>query len=91
LFEDIRSVVDCFADNFNYCGEVGTAIAIKLINNVIAPGTAILANEAMAAVRKAGTDKQVLYDVLSAGGADSVMFRRMAQNMVHDGDTTFER
>lgn len=90
LFEEIRPVVECFANTFTYCGEVGTAIAIKLINNFIALSTALLANEAMAVARKAGIDKQVLYNVLSAGGADSVMFRRMAQNMLHGDDTAFQ-
>jgi 3-hydroxyisobutyrate dehydrogenase-like beta-hydroxyacid dehydrogenase len=90
LFEEIKPVVECFADTFTHCGEVGTAIAIKLVNNFLALSTALLANEAMAVARKAGIDKQVLFDVLSAGGADSVMFRRMAPNMLHGDDTAFQ-
>jgi 3-hydroxyisobutyrate dehydrogenase-like beta-hydroxyacid dehydrogenase len=44
----------------------------------------------MAVAHKAGIDKQALYDVITAGGADSVMFRRMAQNVLNDDDTAFQ-
>lgn len=90
LFDAIKPVVECFADAFVHCGETGSACAIKLVNNFVALGTAILANEAMAVARKAGIDKQVLYDVITGGGADSVMFRRMAQNVLNNDDTAFQ-
>jgi len=90
LFAEIKPVVECFADQFNRCGEVGSAIAVKLVNNFLALGTAILANEAMAVARKAGIDKQVLYNVITAGGGDSTMFRRMAQNVLENDDTAFQ-
>ena len=90
LFNEVKPVVECFADEFNRCGEVGDAITVKLINNFLALGTAILANEAMAVARKAGVDKEVLYKVITAGGGDSTMFRRMAQNVLHDDDTAFQ-
>jgi 3-hydroxyisobutyrate dehydrogenase-like beta-hydroxyacid dehydrogenase len=90
LFDAIKPVVECFADSFTHCGETGSAIAIKLVNNFLALGTAILANEAMAVARKVGIDKQVMYDVITSGGADSVMFRRMAQNALEDDDTAFQ-
>ncbi|MEN8196928.1 MAG: NAD(P)-dependent oxidoreductase, partial [Pseudomonadota bacterium] len=90
LFEQVKPVVECFADEFNHCGELASAITVKLINNFLALGTAILANEAMAVARKAGVDKQVLFNVITAGGADSVMFRRMAQNMIDNDDTAFQ-
>jgi 3-hydroxyisobutyrate dehydrogenase-like beta-hydroxyacid dehydrogenase len=90
LFDEIKPVVECFADAFVHCGETGSAHAVKLVNNFVALGTAILANEAMAVAHKAGIDKQALYDVITAGGADSVMFRRMAQNVLNDDDTAFQ-
>lgn len=90
LFAEIKPVVECFANEFNHCGEIASAITVKLINNFLALGTAILANEAMAVARKAGVDKQVLFNVVAAGGADSVMFRRMARNALHDDDTAFQ-
>ncbi len=90
LFDAIKPVVECFADAFVHCGGIGSACAVKLVNNFVALGTAILANEAMAVAHKAGIDKQVLYDVITGGGADSVMFRRMAQNVLHGDDTAFQ-
>jgi 3-hydroxyisobutyrate dehydrogenase-like beta-hydroxyacid dehydrogenase len=90
LFEEIKPVVECFADEFNRCGELGSAITVKLVNNFLALGTAILANEALAVARKAGIDMQVLFKVITAGGGDSTMFRRMAQNALHDDDTAFQ-
>lgn len=90
LFDAIKPVVECFADAFVHCGETGSACAVKLVNNFVALGTAILANEAMAVAHKAGIGKQVLYDVITGGGADSVMFRRMAQNVLNNDDTAFQ-
>ena len=90
LFEEIKPVVECFADTFVHCGETGSAHAVKLVNNFVALGTAMVANEAMAVANKAGIDMQALHDVITAGGADSVMFRRMAQNVLNDDDTVFQ-
>lgn len=90
LFDEIKPVVECFADTFVHCGEIGSGHAVKLVNNFVALGTAMLANEAMAVANKAGIDKQALYDVVTAGGADSIMFRRMSQNVLNNDDTSFQ-
>lgn len=90
LFDEIKPVVECFADTFVHCGDIGSGHAVKLVNNFVALGTAMVANEAMAVANKAGIDKQALYDVITAGGADSVMFRRMAHNVLNDDDSIFQ-
>ena len=90
LFEEIRPVVECFADDFVYCGEIGSAHSVKLVNNFVALGTAVLANEALAVARRTGIDIQKVHDVVTAGGADSVMFRRMAHSAMTGDDTVFQ-
>ncbi len=90
LFEEIRPVVECFADTILPCGPVGAGHRVKLINNFLALGNAVLICEAMAAARRAGIDLKGVYDVIITGGADSVMFRRMMQNVLDDDDTAFQ-
>lgn len=90
LFDEIKPVVECFADDFVHCGEVGSAHAVKLVNNFVALGTAVLANEALAVARRAGIDISKVHDVVTAGGADSVMFRRMAHSAMTGDDSVFQ-
>lgn len=90
LFEKIKPVVDCFADTVIHCGPVGAGHRVKLINNFLALGNAVVVCEATALARRAGVDMQGLYDVITAGGADSVMFRRMMQNVLQGDDSAFQ-
>jgi len=90
LFDEIKPVIECFADDFVYCGEIGKAHAVKLVNNFVALSTAILASEALAVARRAGIDIQKVHDVVTAGGADSVMFRRIALNAMKNDDSEFQ-
>ncbi len=87
LFDEIRPVVECFADSFVPCGPVGAAHRIKLVNNFLSLGNAAIICEAMAVARIGGVDMQCLYDVVTSGGADSIMFRRMMKNPLEDDDT----
>jgi len=50
---------------------------IKLVNNFLALGGACLIAEALAVAAKVGVDLQVLYKLISAGGANSNMFQMM--------------
>jgi 3-hydroxyisobutyrate dehydrogenase-like beta-hydroxyacid dehydrogenase len=85
--EAIRPVLDCFADTIVHCGAVGSAHKAKLINNMLSLGTAAVVAEALAVATKAGVDLRALHKVVSAGGANSVMFQRLAA-WVLDGDDT---
>lgn len=85
VLAEIRPVLDCFADTIVHCGPVGAAHKVKLINNFIALGVAALVSEGFCTAAKAGVDLKALREIVSAGGANSVMFQRIAASVI-DGD-----
>jgi 3-hydroxyisobutyrate dehydrogenase-like beta-hydroxyacid dehydrogenase len=85
LLAEIRPVMEGFAENIFHIGPLGTGHKIKLVNNFIALGTASIIAEAVTASRKVGVDLKKLYDLVSAGGANSNMFQ-MVMPWVLDGD-----
>jgi 3-hydroxyisobutyrate dehydrogenase-like beta-hydroxyacid dehydrogenase len=85
LFEEILPVLKCFAENVFHVGGVGAGHKIKLINNFIAMSHASVVAEAVAVARATGVDPKALYDLVSAGGANSAMFQ-MIMPYVLEGD-----
>ena len=84
---EIRPVLDCFSDLIIHCGDVGAGHKVKLVNNMLALGTALVSAEALVAAQKGGIDLKALRDVISGGGANSVMFQRLAAYLI-EGDET---
>ncbi|MEZ5534218.1 MAG: NAD(P)-dependent oxidoreductase [Thiolinea sp.] len=87
--EEIRPVLECFADTLIYAGEVGAAHKLKLINNFIGLGTAAVVAEAICAAQKGGVDMQGLHDIVVAGGSNSVMFERLMTAELQNDDSVF--
>jgi 3-hydroxyisobutyrate dehydrogenase-like beta-hydroxyacid dehydrogenase len=85
--QEIRPILDCFADTVVYCGAVGAAHKAKLINNMLSLGYAAVTAEALTAAKKSGVDLNALRQIVTAGGANSVMFQRLAAYQI-DGDNT---
>jgi 3-hydroxyisobutyrate dehydrogenase-like beta-hydroxyacid dehydrogenase len=83
----IRPVIDAFADTVVHCGPVGAGHKVKLINNLLALTAAAVTAEALATAEKAGVDLKALREIVTAGGANSVMFQRLASYFI-DGDKT---
>jgi 3-hydroxyisobutyrate dehydrogenase-like beta-hydroxyacid dehydrogenase len=73
---EIRPVLETFAENIFHIGPVGSGHKLKLINNFLSQGTAALIAEAVTTATKAGVDLAMLYEVVSAGGANSNVFQR---------------
>jgi 3-hydroxyisobutyrate dehydrogenase-like beta-hydroxyacid dehydrogenase len=88
--KELRPILDCFADTIIHAGGVSTGHRLKLINNFIALGTAAVVAEAVSAAAKAGVDLQALYDIVAAGGANSVMFQRLMKVPLQDDDTALK-
>lgn len=84
---EIRPVLDCFSDTIVHCGDVGAGHKAKLINNMLSLGYAAVTAEALATAKKAGVDLNALRQIVTAGGANSVMFQRLAAYQI-DGDNT---
>ena len=87
LLNEIKPVLDCFADTIVHCGPVGSGHRIKLINNFLALATAAVCAEGIAAAAKAGVSMQALKDIVVAGGANSVMFERIIKVPLENDDS----
>ena len=81
----VRPIIECYADTIIEAGELGAGHTLKLINNFISIGTCAVIAEAVATAAKLGVDLRKLYDVVSAGGANSKMFQ-MVMPWVLEGD-----
>lgn len=87
VLDRLRPVLEAFADTIVHAGDVGSAHRMKLINNFLSLGHAVMAAEAITAATKGGVDLQALRDIVMAGGAASVMFRRLMHVPLADDDS----
>jgi 3-hydroxyisobutyrate dehydrogenase-like beta-hydroxyacid dehydrogenase len=72
----IRPVLETFCENIFHIGPVGSGHKLKLINNFLSQGMAALVAEAVTTAAKAGVDLGTMFEVVSAGGANSSVFQR---------------
>lgn len=84
-FERARTILSAFCENVIHVGPPGHGHALKLVNNMLAMTMAASIAEALAAAAKAGLDLRRVYEVVSAGGVNSGIFRMMVGPML-DGD-----
>lgn len=73
--DEVEPILSVYSENRFRAGPLGSGHTVKLINNALSLGHAALAAEAAASCEAAGVDPQVLYDIVTSGGADSKMFR----------------
>lgn len=83
----VRPIVECYADTIIDAGPLGAGHTLKLINNFISIGTSAVIAEAIATAAKLGVDLSKVYEVVSAGGANSKMFQMMMP-WVLEGDAS---
>lgn len=81
----IRPVLAAFCENIFHVGPVGAGHKMKLVNNFLAMGQATLIAEAFTACSAVGVPLEKLFEVISAGGANSGIFRMVA-GAAKDGD-----
>lgn len=82
---DIRPVLAAFCENIFHVGPIGAGHKLKLVNNFLAMGQAALIAEAFAACSAVGVPLDRLFEVVSAGGANSGIFQMIAA-AAKDGD-----
>ena len=87
IFEKIRPLLECYSENIAYFGLPGAGHSAKLINNFITCGYTALIAEGMSLCFQSGVDAKVLYEVMSSGGADSGVLRKMVPPLL-EGDLT---
>jgi 3-hydroxyisobutyrate dehydrogenase-like beta-hydroxyacid dehydrogenase len=71
----VRTILEMLG-SIEHVGDVGDGKAIKLVNNMISIGNAVVAIEGFALGLRLGIDPSRLYDVLSRSGAQSLMLRK---------------
>ncbi len=87
IFAKVRPVLECYSEHIAYFGPPGSGHSAKLINNFISCGYTALIAEGLSLCFKAGVDARELYRVMSAGGADSGVLRKMVPPLL-EGDLT---
>ncbi|MFI4988861.1 MAG: NAD(P)-dependent oxidoreductase [Alphaproteobacteria bacterium] len=83
----VRPIIACYADTIIEAGPLGMAHTLKLLNNFISIGTSAVIAEAVATAAKLGVDLRKLYEVVSAGGANSAMFQMMMPWVLEGDDS----
>ena len=84
---EIRPVLETFAEAIVHAGPVGAGHKLKLINNFLVLAAASSIAEAITTARMAGVDLAALTQVVTSGGADSVMFRRFSRYFLEGDDS----
>lgn len=87
IYEQIKPVIGCYSENIAYFGLPGSGHSAKLVNNYISCGYTALIAEGLSICFQAEVDAKVLYDVMSSGGADSGVLRKMVPPLL-EGDLT---
>jgi len=72
-----KPILAAFCENVIHVGPPGHGHVLKLINNMLAMTTAAAIAEAVAAAAKSGLSLRKLFEVISAGGVNSGIFRMM--------------
>jgi len=85
-FAAIRPVLEAYCENIFHVGPIGSGHKMKLVNNFMSQGMAALIAEAVTTATKAGVDLQKLFEVVSAGGANSNVFQRMMPWVLGTGE-----
>jgi len=77
LFDQVRPLLACFAENITLCGPVGSGHRMKLLHNYVSLGAVALIAEAAAHAERAQVAPEVLVDVLAKGGGGGVALERL--------------
>lgn len=76
-----QPILDILASSVVRVGDVGSASAAKLINQMLVGVHLTAALEAYAAGARAGVAPQVLQEIITTSTGDSFMFRRVSRNL----------
>lgn len=75
VLEKVRPLMECFAADITYCGEIGSGQVTKILNNMVLFQTVVALSEAHAIAQSAGFDPKLLFEALAKGSADSFALR----------------
>jgi 2-hydroxymethylglutarate dehydrogenase len=75
IFYSVRPLLDRIASDITFCGDVGVASTIKIINNLVSGAILEVVAEGLVLGAKAGAPLALMVEVLSRTGADSYHLR----------------
>lgn len=78
LFDSCLPLFKCYAENVVYAGPAGSGHKLKLLHNFVSLGFSAVLAEAAACADRSNIDAHVLVDILSKGGGDGVILKRLA-------------
>ena len=87
VFAQVKPIIETFAENIFHIGPVGSGHKLKLINNFLGLGHALVTAEAAVMAAEYGVDLKKLYEVVSSGGANSAMFEMCMPWMLEGDDS----
>lgn len=77
VYQRAYPLIDCYSESITHLGPVGSGLRTKLINNFITMGQVALVVEAMKTADRYGIDREVLYNILLQGAANSGTLKKM--------------
>ena len=77
LLEEVRPVLECFAENITHVGPVGAGHGMKLLHNYVSLGMVTLLAEAAACADKSGVAAEAFVEVLAKGGGGGIALERL--------------
>lgn len=83
-FEKVKPVLDVLGENVFHLGALGSGHVTKLINNFMGMTTVCAMSQAFAVAKRAGIERQQLFDIMSAGPSNSP-FMQFCKNYAVDG------
>lgn len=83
LFQECREVIQCYTSKILYVGEeVGTANAMKLVNNLMTCTNLVIAAEGLVLAAKAGLNLKTVYELVKVSTGASNIFERRGPYML---------
>ncbi len=86
-FEEVKPLLQSFAENITHCGPVGAGHRMKLLHNSVSLGFIALLAEVAACAQRSGIEPQVFVDVLAKGGGASAALERL-KPFILSGDSS---
>ncbi len=83
-FEEVRPIFEKFCKKIFYVKEAGKATKIKLLNNFVLGGIMDILAESIAIAVKAGIEKDLFIDVLSAGAGNSYILNAKKEKILKE-------
>lgn len=87
---EVQVVLEAISTDRYHTGELGSSHTVKLLNNTLAMGTAVLGMEVMGLGAARGLDPRVCYEVIGRSSGGSTQFKKRLRNVLNRSfDHTF--